>query len=383
MTAPLIIIGSGLAGYNLAKEWRKLEPNAPLMILTEEAGYFYSKPLLSTAVRQNKMRDTLPIADCAAMAAQLQADIRPHTAVTAIHPHDKTLVTNHGPLSYQSLVLAVGASPVSPNWPGKEHTLSVNLWEDYWQLRARLTAGMHLVIIGSGLVGSEFANDLLALNIRITVLSIEGRILERLMPPAISEAAANSFQEAGIAFSFHTKVTAIEAQGKGYVVHSDQGDFSCDLVVSACGLKANTGLAATAGLKYGDGIIVDRQLATSDPHIFALGDCATIEGLSLHYVSPLMQCARALAPTLCGTPTPVHFPVLPVSVKTPLYPMVVYTHPKYPPHSWEVVQQEGLHFYMRAHDENHTPVGFALTGPFLKERLNAQAGLPELLAART
>jgi rubredoxin-NAD+ reductase len=135
-------------------------------------------------------------------------------------------------------------------------------------------------------------------------------------------------------------------------------------VLSAIGLAPRTALARAAGLAVNRGIVVDRQLATSAPHVHAVGDCAEVDGLNLPYVMPLMAQARALGATLAGHPTPVAYPAMPVTVKTPACPTVVC-----PPLSgqaatqgvWQVTGDDaGLEAVLR--DDTGRALGFALLG---------------------
>jgi rubredoxin-NAD+ reductase len=107
------------------------------------------------------------------------------------------------------------------------------------------------------------------------------------------------------------------------VVLSDGNTVAADLVLSAVGLSPRTDLAVQAGLAVNRGVVVNRELATSAPHVYALGDCAEVQGWVLPYVMPLMAQSRALAATLAGQPTAVSYPAMPVVVKTPAWPTVV------------------------------------------------------------
>ena len=104
---------------------------------------------------------------------------------------------------------------------------------------------------------------------------------------------------------------------------SDHRVLSVDAVLSSVGLRPRTGLAERAGIAVKRGIVVDRYLATNAPDVYALGDCAEVEGLVLPFVMPIMHAARALAKTLCGEPTRLTYPAMPIVVKTTAYPVVV------------------------------------------------------------
>ena len=125
-------------------------------------------------------------------------------------------------------------------------------------------------------------------------------------------------------FRFDVAAKRIERVANGLrVTLSDDSRVDAELVLSAIGLRPRTALAQAAGLAVNRGVVADRWLATSAPHVYAIGDCAEVEGHTLPYVLPLMQQGRALAATLAGTPTPVIYPAMPVTVKTPACPTVV------------------------------------------------------------
>jgi rubredoxin-NAD+ reductase len=138
-----------------------------------------------------------------------------------------------------------------------------------------------------------------------------------------------------------------------------------DLVLSAVGLRSATRLAADAGLLVGRGIVVDAHLRTTDPNIYALGDCAEIFGQVLPYVMPIMNGARVLASVLTGEERALVYPPMPVLVKTTLCPVVI-CPPSGPGH-WEETQSEGG-VVSRHVDDHGKLTGFALVGEATRER---------------
>jgi rubredoxin---NAD+ reductase len=167
------------------------------------------------------------------------------------------------------------------------------------------------------------------------------------------------------------------ADGKVNVVMDNERQLQVDVVLSAIGLHANTTLANAAGLHINRGIVVDRKLCSSDPHIYALGDCAEVEGMVLPFVMPLMQQTRALAATLTGTPTDVSYPAMPVLVKTTSYPVIVSPPPYEAQGAWE---EEILDGGVKALFKSGQHVlGFALTGAATSERQALMKLLPKVM----
>ena len=170
---PIIIIGTGLAGYNLAKEFRKLNNSTPLLFITGDDGYFYSKPMLSNALAKGKKPAELVISDADQMASQLNAEIMTFTRVEGIDPASHCVSTSQGEsLSYSKLIMAVGAKPIEPPLVGDgvELIYTVNNLQDYTEFRKTISYSRHIAIIGSGLIGCEFANDLLSAEYQVSVI---------------------------------------------------------------------------------------------------------------------------------------------------------------------------------------------------------------------
>ena len=175
-------------------------------------------------------------------------------------------------------------------------------------------------------------------------------------------------------------LTRLQRSGAGLLAHlSDGTEIACDLVLSAVGLRPRTDLAAAAGLAVNRGVVVDRQLRSSHANIFALGDCAEVDGLNLLYVMPLMACARALAQTLNGTPTAVSYGPMPVTVKTPACPLVVSPAPHGTVGEWSV-GGSGADIKALCHDAQGALLGYVLTGTAVQEKLALNRQLPALMA---
>ena len=382
MSAPLVIVGTGLAGYNLAREWRKLDSTTPLLLITTDDGRSYSKPMLSTGFGKQKDADGLAMALAGAMAEQLNAEVRTHTQVTGIDPGHKQLWINKEAVAYRDLVLAWGAEPIRVPVAGdaQELVLPVNDLEDYARFGRAAAGKKRVLVLGAGLIGCEFANDLTAGGYQVELVAPCEQVMPGLLPVEAASAVQAGLESLGVRFHLGPVLNRLEHAGEGLLAElSDGTQVPCDLVLSAVGLRPRTALAEQAGLACGRGIAVDRLLQTSHANIYALGDCAEVDGLSLLYVMPLMTCARALAQTLAGNPTQVSYGPMPVTVKTPVCPLVVSPPPRGSVGSWRV---EGtgsdLKVLFRAADDRL--LGYALTGAAVQEKLALNKQLPPLLA---
>lgn len=379
---PVIIIGSGLAGYNLAREFRK-NSDAPLHIITANEGDYYSKPMLSNALTQGKTPDAIAMMDADKMRAQLNAEITIQTKVAKIDPqqHQITL-ENDQTLNYSKLVLAWGAEVITPAISGdaQDRIFSINQLEDYRKFRKALTKTNRIVILGSGLIGCEFANDLLNVNHKVDVVSLADRPLDTLLHESASHALASELKKKGVQWHWQTKIESANLHDGGVKIDLDNGQhIQCDLVISAIGLRPKLEPAKQAGVATNKGIIVDQTLATSQPDIFALGDCAEVCGHVYQYILPISQQVRALAKTLAGTPTKVHYPAMPISIKTPACPVVV-VPPVMIEGEWKI-ESAGNHIRALFHSSKDSIEGFTLTGDRVKERLQLTSLIPPILPA--
>lgn len=382
-----IIIGSGLAGYLLAKEFRGLNTAAPLRIITQSDGRFYSKPLLSTAFTHQKTADMLVVSSAAEMAEELNMKINTATKVTTINTANKTIYIEDekgetAELGYNQLVLACGSIVLQPSIQGEgtAEILSVNDLQDYAVFRNKLLEKpcKKIAIIGAGLVGCEFANDLCNAGYEVDVITLADQPLEKLLPRPLGVALQSSLAEKGVCWHFNSLVEKINKLNAGYQLElQNRENLNADFVLSAIGLRANSQLALTAGISTHKGIQVNAYLETNIPNIYALGDCAEVNGQLMFYIAPLRKCVHALARTLAGERTAVNYPAMSVSIKTPACPTVASPPPEGVLGEW-VVTGEGKDLRALYYDQQAHLRGFALTGSAVKERAELTSALPAL-----
>jgi rubredoxin-NAD+ reductase len=361
---PIVIVGSGLAGYTLLKEIRKRDTATPVTLVTADAGAFYSKPNLSNALAAGKTAAALTGASAEKLAADLNATILTHTRVTAIDSGAQRLRYAEGELEYSKLVLALGADPIPHGLDGSgaASVLAVNDLADYAVFRDAIDGKKRVTVLGGGLIGCEFANDLAHAGVAVDVVHLGGWPLERLLPVEAGQRLADSLAVLGVSWHFGRTAKSVEPSASGYRVSLDDGStIETDVVLSAIGLRPRTQLAQAAGIAVGRGIQTNGLLETSAANVYAMGDCAEVAGLNLPYVQPLMVQARALAATLAGEPTPVVYPAMPVMVKTPAHPVAVLPPKVGAAGGWQVECSDtgicALHL-----DGSGRLQGFALTG---------------------
>jgi rubredoxin-NAD+ reductase len=377
----IVIIGTGLAGYTTAREFRKLDALTPLHLISRDDGSFYSKPILSNALALKKTPAQIALNTAADMERQLAATVSTHSQVTSIDPIAHHIIVNDEAISYSKLVLAVGADPIRLPLAGNavEGVLSVNDLSDYIRFRRALDGKRRIVILGAGLIGCEFANDLRSAGIEVDVIDPATQLLARWLPPRAANFLRAALEAVGVRFHFSNTAQSIARASSGFAAALANGTtIEADLVLSAIGLQPRIDLARDAGLKVNRGIVTNTLLQTSAADVYALGDCAEVASLNLPFVMPIMQAARALAKTLRDTPTPVIYPAMPVVVKTPTCPTVVCPPPPGVEGLWEEsVMADGVRALF--HDSAGTLRGFALVGAATKDKQALTKDIPPLL----
>ena len=250
---PIVVLGSGLAGYTLVRELRKLDRDAAITLITRDSGNYYSKPMLSNALAQGKTAQALVITAAAGMAEQLGFSLLQHTEVLGIDRAQKQLHTSSGTIGYDRLVLALGADPIRLPLQGDaaDAVMSVNDLADYAKFRGALEtvrqeAG-HVAIMGGGLIGCEFANDLATAGYAVTIIDPTAYPLSGLLPEHAGRQLIDPLAAQGVAFRFGAAVNAVNLHRTGYALTLSDGTIlNADLVLSAVGLRPRIGLARDA-----------------------------------------------------------------------------------------------------------------------------------------
>jgi len=367
---PIVIVGTGLAGYSLAREIRKQDKEIRIVMVTADDGVSYSKPMLSTGFTKGKDAEGLAQAATEAMAEQLNLELLTYTTVTGIDTDGRRLLLGDDSLSYSKLVLAWGADVIRLTIPGdgQERVFPINDLGDYRAFRKALKPGSRVAIMGAGLIGCEFANDLRNGGYEVEVIAPSDAVMPSLLPPVAANAVQQELESLGVRFHLETVVERVEPAEPGVTLFLANGEkLQADIVISAVGLRPRIQLARAAGIDTGRGITVNRVLETSAQDVYALGDCAEVDGHVLLYVLPLMACARALAKTLTGEPTEVTYGTMPVMIKTPCCPAAVCPPPSDIEGSWET-EQDGTHVKTLFKNAKGDVLGFAVTGRFALEK---------------
>ena len=383
--APVVILGTGLAGYGLAKEFRKHDSETPLILITSDDGRSYSKPMLSTGYTKDTDANALAQLDAGSMGNQLKASVWTMTKVNEIDTDNQLIKVGDAEtaIHYSKLVLAIGADTITPPIEGDalEMVYSVNDLMDFHDYRTAMAKNgvKKVCLIGAGLIGCEFTNDLINGGFEVEAVDPLGYCLPTLLPETAGRAVQSALEEKGAKFHFGPLVTAVNKADDGLAVSLNNGEtIAADLVVSAVGVRPRTDLARASGIETNRGIVTNRLLETSAKNVYALGDCAEVEGHVLVYVAPLMAAARALGKTLAGEPTEVVYPAMPVTIKTPACPVTVAPVAPDTEGEWEI-EQDGNNVKALFKNSAGDLLGFALTGDATKEKMALQKQLPAIL----
>jgi rubredoxin---NAD+ reductase len=323
----IVIIGSGIGGWSVAEAVRKLDQQTPVLLVTACAGIIYPKPALSTALAKGKTAEDLSDMDAASKAASLNIDVRTETRVIKIDTQKKRITTSKGGIQYGHLVLALGAHqrqvPIAGDAGDK--VVSVNDLMAYKKLRKRLDEGVrHVTILGAGLIGCEFAEDLSSAGYKVSVIDPSNHALANLLPEDVSQQLKAQLQQRGVDWHLGTTLDQVEHNSDRLrAILADGTALETDLVLSAAGLQANTQLAEKTGLTVGKGIITDHLMRTSEADVYAIGDCAEVDGQIFAYIEPIRRQAETIAAQLGGNVVPFQSISPLVRVKTPSFPLTI------------------------------------------------------------
>jgi rubredoxin-NAD+ reductase len=366
----VVIIGAGTAGWSVAEAIRRRDPEKPILLVSACKGLVYPKPAISMALTQGKEVDDLVDTDAQTRAAELGIEVRTETRVIKIARDRKRLTTVKGAIEYDKLILALGAHqrelPVSGD--AADSIMRVNDLLSYRKLRERLSEGVkHVTILGAGLIGCEFADDLTNTGFEVTIIDPLKQPLSGLLPDSMGKELKQRLLDKGVEWHFGTTLDAVNSNGEGLVgTLSDGSELKTDLVLSAAGLVANTGIAEKMGLETDKGIAVNNDMQTSDPDIYSIGDCASLEGEVFAYIEPIRRQAEAIAASIVGEHE--RFMPLPplVKVKTPSIPLSICRPAHLEDFQWTTVMEsaEGSHYELR---NGHVLIGFALSGELASE----------------
>lgn len=322
MSDGIVIIGSGFAARQLVKNIRKQDTHIPLTLIAADSMDEYNKPDLSHVVSRGQRADDLTLQTAGEFAEQYHLRLFPYTWVSDLDAAAKVVKSQDREWRYDKLVLATGAAPFIPPVPGHELMLTLNSQREYGAAQGQLHDAQRVLIVGGGLIGCELAMDFCRAGKAVTVVDNSASVLSALMPPEVSSRLQHRLTDMGVHLMLKTQLEGLEQTADGIRVSLDrQRSVTVEAVVAAAGLRPETALARHAGLMIRRGVVVNSRLQTSDPAIYALGDCAEINGSVLPFLQPILLSAMCLAKNLLSQANELTLPPMLVKVKTPDLPL--------------------------------------------------------------
>jgi 3-phenylpropionate/trans-cinnamate dioxygenase ferredoxin reductase subunit len=306
----VLVVGAGHAGFQLAVSLRQHAFGERIALINDEAHLPYQRPPLSKAYLKGSGGPESLMFRPDKFYRDQNIDLISDRAVSIDRAAHKVRLASGSSLDYGHLVLATGARNrlldiPNANLPDVRY---LRILDDSEDLRRRLAASGHVVVIGAGFIGLEFAATARIKGLEVDVIELGSRVMARAVTSEVSDYFQQRHAEAGIRIHLGVQVTSIESDGEKVsgVSLSDGRHIPADLVVVGVGVLPNVELAADAGLPVASGIIVDDHLLTADPDISAIGDCALFASprfggsLRLESVQNATDHARCVAARLTG-----------------------------------------------------------------------------------
>ncbi|MEU4226071.1 FAD-dependent oxidoreductase [Nonomuraea sp. NPDC026600] len=293
----LVVVGNGMAGSRLVGEVRARDPHLSITVFGAETWQPYNRVLLSNVLAGSSGPDQVRLLDPSWYATH-DVEAVFGGEVVSIDRSAQTVNTADGRSTpYDMLVLATGSQAVVPPVPGAELAIPFRTLDDCHRILEAAERAGRAVVVGGGLLGIEAARGLAGRGLPVTLLHLADHLMERQLDAEAGLVLGETLTGLGVDIRTGVSAEAILEEG----VRLANGELvEGDLVVLACGVRPVTGLAKESGLSVRRGIVVDDEMRTEDPAVFAIGECAEHDGTVYGLVAPAWEQAAVAAEVITG-----------------------------------------------------------------------------------
>jgi assimilatory nitrate reductase electron transfer subunit len=297
----LVVVGNGMSGSRLVGEVRARDKDIQITVFGAEAWQPYNRVLLSNVVAGTSRPDQVRLLD-PSWYGEHDVAARLGVEVTAIDRETRTVVAADGTREpYDVLVLALGSEPIVPPIEGAERAVAFRTLDDCERIVKEAQTARRAVVVGGGLLGVEAARGLAGRGLPVVLVHRAEHLMERQLDAEAGLVLEQTLTGLGVDVRTGASVAASRGDGPGHRVELTGGEeIEADLVVFACGVRPVTGLAREAGLEVDRGIVVDDEMRTDDPAIYAIGECCQHAGTVYGLVAPAWEQAGVVADLITG-----------------------------------------------------------------------------------
>lgn len=303
----LVVVGNGMAGMACLEQILRHQPDFRVTVFGDETHVNYNRIQLSSVLAGEREPDEI-VLNSLDWYREHNIDLRLGVRITTVDAANRTVTGDDGTVtSYDKLLLATGSSPLIPSMAGsdKDGVFCFRNLNDTRSLLGRVRPGLRTVVIGGGLLGLEAARGLQLQGAEVTVVHLMSTLMERQLDSVGGQYLQSKIEELGVKILLSHNTTAIlgddHVEGIAFV---NGYRMEADMVVIAVGIRPNVELGRAAGLTVRRGIVVNDYMETSDPAIFAVGECVEHQGIVYGLVAPLYEQGKVLAATITGNPGP-------------------------------------------------------------------------------
>ena len=289
MKFELVIAGGGLTAARAIKSYREADGSGRIALLAQEPNLPYHRPALSKRFLRGETTDA-PFAEDASFYRDHDVEVLLETPVTSIDPGNRLVTTEDGPVHYDKLLIATGATPRRLRVPGADldGVFSLRTLQDSARIRAAAGSAERAVVVGGGFIGMEVAASLRQLGLEVTLIHMGQGLFDLLGSPELSEQLLALYRDHGVDVMLEQEVAGFGGEDRLDYVEAKSGVcVAADLAVVGVGVIPNTDCLDGSGIEPDNGIVVNERFETTAPGVYAAGDVA-------NFLDPLFDRQRRI-----------------------------------------------------------------------------------------